>query len=452
LNLSRTTGCSNNPIQPNLTFNIEQADGTVLKTYNTGNILPQAGPEWKQHGFFFDLPATISKVVLRIINNAPGGCGNDLALDDITFRPCGPLVKSSIQGNESTANLCEGTSKDLRFISEISPGYSDPYVQWQQSTDGSSWTDIAGANDRTLVQNFPANKAAGRYQYRVAVSKIENQNIPVCRINSTVLTVNVLPKPVSSISGIATLCEGQTATLTAQGGSLYQWTGVGGFTSNTAMVSISNSLPSNSGMYYVSVSNADGCEVRDSVLLKVNPAPSAVVDITEDTICEGEKISLNASGGTAYQWIPANGLSASDIANPLASPGVTTNYNVIVSNFFSCSDTASVRIVVHKKPLADAGPDQLIISGGAIQLLGEASGTNITFSWSPESFMTNAATLQPHVNPLEDTRYFLKVTSGEGCGEAIDSVKLKLVLASCQMPGLTALQFNLNMPVFGGKN
>ncbi len=336
------------------------------------------------------------------------------------------MVKSSIQGNESTANLCEGTSKNLRFISEISPGYSDPYVQWQQSTDGSSWTDIAGANDRTLVQNFPANKAAGMYQYRVAVSKIENRNLPVCRINSTALTVNVLPKPVSSITGIGTLCEGQTATLTAQGGSLYQWTGVGGFTSNTAMVSISNSLPSNSGMYYVSLSNADGCEVRDSVLLKVNPRPSAVVDITEDTICEGEKISLNASGGTAYQWIPANGLSASDIANPLASPGVTTNYNVIVSNFFSCSDTASVRIVVHKKPLADAGPDRLIISGGAIQLLGEASGTNITFSWSPESYMTNAATLRPDVNPLEDTRYFLKVTSGEGCGEAIDSVKVNV--------------------------
>jgi hypothetical protein len=68
----------------------------------------------------------------------------------------------------------------------------------------------------------------------------------------------------------------------------------------------------------------------------------------------------------------------------------------------------------------------LIISGGAIQLLGEASGTNITFSWSPESYMTNAATLRPDVNPLEDTRYFLKVTSGEGCGEAIDSVKVNV--------------------------
>ncbi len=424
LNLSRPTGCSNNPIQPNLTFNIEQVDGTVLKTYNTGNIPPLAGPEWKQHGFFFDLPANISKVVVRIINNAPGGCGNDLALDDITFRPCGPLVKSSIEGNESTVSLCEETSKDYTLLSDISTGFTNPFVQWQQSVNGSAWTDIPGANDLKLVQNFPTNKPVGRYQYRVAVSKVENQTIAICRINSPVLTVNVVPKPITSATVNSPLCAGATGILTASGGSQYQWTGAGGFSANTRTVLIPNTLPSNSGMYYVSVSNSDGCIVKDSVRLQVNPRPTAVVDITEANICEGEKISLNASGGIRYQWLPAKGLSANNIANPIASPDETINYSAVVSNSFSCSDTASVRISVSKKPRADAGADRLIISGGTAQLSGTASGTNISFSWSPQNSISNATTLTPSVNPVTDTKYFLTVTSGDGCGEAIDSVKV----------------------------
>ncbi|RYZ21921.1 MAG: gliding motility-associated C-terminal domain-containing protein, partial [Chitinophagaceae bacterium] len=88
LNISRTNGCNGTPIQPNITFRIERTNGTVLGTYNTGNIPPAPSPEWKQFGFFFTTTASVADVVVRMTNNAPGGCGNDLLLDDITFRPC----------------------------------------------------------------------------------------------------------------------------------------------------------------------------------------------------------------------------------------------------------------------------------------------------------------------------------------------------------------------------
>ena len=89
-NVLRPSACSPNPIHPDLTFTLERTDGTILQSYNTKSILTQFVPTWQQFGFFFTTPANVSNVVLRIFNNAPGGCGNDLALDDITFRPCGP--------------------------------------------------------------------------------------------------------------------------------------------------------------------------------------------------------------------------------------------------------------------------------------------------------------------------------------------------------------------------
>ena len=80
MNVIRAESCGGNSNQPNLSFTIEKTDGTLLLTYNTGNIAPSSSPQWRQYGFFLTTPANVTDIVLRIVNNAAGGCGNDLAL------------------------------------------------------------------------------------------------------------------------------------------------------------------------------------------------------------------------------------------------------------------------------------------------------------------------------------------------------------------------------------
>ncbi|WP_428654366.1 immunoglobulin domain-containing protein [Runella sp.] len=87
-NILKTTGCSGNGIDPNITLQIESLDGTLLQTYTTGDIAETNAFIWKQYAFLFTTGAGQTEVVLKIINDAPGGCGNDLLLDDITLRPC----------------------------------------------------------------------------------------------------------------------------------------------------------------------------------------------------------------------------------------------------------------------------------------------------------------------------------------------------------------------------
>ncbi len=138
LNMIRLSTCANGSIQPNLTFSVEKTDGTVLQSVNTGDIPSSPVPTWKQYGFFFTTPADVSRVVVRIVNNAPGGCGNDLALDDITFRPCGPLLDASIAGGQVVKEFCEGEAQPQVFTCKVSAGYTNPYFQWQESLDNGS--------------------------------------------------------------------------------------------------------------------------------------------------------------------------------------------------------------------------------------------------------------------------------------------------------------------------
>jgi hypothetical protein len=75
LNVLKPSSCRGAGIKPNITFNIETTSGIVLQSYQTGDIPASSFPQWKQYGFFFSTTTGINSVVLRMTNNAPGGCG-----------------------------------------------------------------------------------------------------------------------------------------------------------------------------------------------------------------------------------------------------------------------------------------------------------------------------------------------------------------------------------------
>jgi gliding motility-associated-like protein len=425
LNMIRLSTCSGGSIQPNLTFSVEKTNGTVLQSVNTGDIPTNPVPTWKQYGFFFTTPADVSRVVVRIVNNAPGGCGNDLALDDITFRPCGPLLDASIAGGQVVKEFCEGEAQPQVFTCKVSAGYTNPYFQWQESLDnGTKWTDIPGANDITLGKTFSSSTPAGTYQYRLSVAKVENLGIAQCKINSNVLTIKVHANPDKTVSVTGPFCEGNAITFSASGGSQYHWTGVNGFAAMGASVTLDNAQPSRSGSYFLEVVNDAGCRRRDTVEVMIHPRPVAAVRTDRFFICEGVAVPLESSGGSAYSWTPFASLSSPSVSNPVASPKDSTLYRVIVSNEFSCTDTAWVQVNVSKKPMAGAGEDKYILQGQTAQLSGTAGGTAVTYGWSPSQFMDNPVSLQPVVSPAEDISYTLEVVSNNGCGTASDVVKV----------------------------
>ncbi len=427
MNVLLPSACNGSGNQPNLTFTIERTDGTVLQSYNSGSISSTAVPTWKQYGFFFTTPPAGADIVLRIVNNAPGGCGNDLALDDITFRPCGPLLTPSIVGHPSTSvTLCEGIGGSYTFNVAVSGGFNAPVFMWQSRLNNGAWFDVPITNLNTLNVIIVPTAPPGSYQYRLVVAESGNMGSPQCRIASQPFTILVSAKPVTTATNDGPKCEGSTVTLAASGGSQYAWTGPNGFTGTGSPLQVNNVQLNQAGKYYVTVTNAAGCTKRDSTIIIVNPSPVAATGFSTASICEKDSIQLTATGGISYEWLPSTGLSNPNISNPKASPASSSLYSVIVGNAISCKDTATIMINVVNKPVANAGPDKTILKGQSVQLTGTVSGNGNTFSWSPATNINNIFSLQPVVNPTADSRYILTAVSNAGCGSSSDTMFVKV--------------------------
>jgi hypothetical protein len=133
-------------VRPNLAFEVNGID-----YYTTGDIPyqglggTQTGSDtlnkWLQKSFIYRTGISETGFVLTIRNNAPGGGGNDWALDDISLRTCYPNMSYS---PSSSPSVCVNNTL---VITDTVRSYYNTYVEykWQRSTDGgSSWVDVPG--------------------------------------------------------------------------------------------------------------------------------------------------------------------------------------------------------------------------------------------------------------------------------------------------------------------
>ena len=101
------------------------------------------GPaQWRRVGFTFITKPNVSGINLSFRNIAPGGAGNDLAIDNITFRPCGP--KSRIRRVSAGGNFCPGGDGIQIDLGAAGAGYTAPVAKIQYSCDGKvTWNDLS---------------------------------------------------------------------------------------------------------------------------------------------------------------------------------------------------------------------------------------------------------------------------------------------------------------------
>ncbi|RYY66368.1 MAG: T9SS type B sorting domain-containing protein [Chitinophagaceae bacterium] len=427
LNVLRTSSCGTGAVQPNLTFRIEAPDGTLLQAYNTGTINPSSSPEWRQFGLSFTTPPTVGSAVLRILNNAPGGCGNDLLLDDITFRACGPIMTPGFVGTAGTTqNICFGVAASPRLTVALSTGYNNSRFQWQRSVDNGPWTDVPGATTQSYDAPFTAGTAPGNYRFRLAVAEAANWGTATCTVYSPPLTVFVIARPPAlSASNTGPACAGGSLELKASGASTYSWNGPGGFSATGSNVTLAPLDATRSGVYTVLATDSYNCSWSESTTVDVQPRPVAVV--ADDTLeyCQGAGTRFSASGGTGYEWQPLDYLSDRLTANPFANPPDSMTYRVIVTSG-NCSDTATVQVNVWHRPEADAGPDRVLFLGDTLHLAGSVRGNDWSAAWTPSYFLPDPAALQTTAAPQQDTAYVLSVTSLIGCGNSSDTMRVRV--------------------------
>lgn len=432
LNMMKPGKCGNGGLRPDVTFSVEKTDGTVLQSFTTNEIDVTGTPQWKQYAFYFSTEET--SVVLRMKTNAIGGCGGDFALDDITLQPCNPDVKATIDNSilQSIAYHCKSKDTSFSFSSNFGMYINPAYVWETSTTNGASWTPIPNANKNALTQVLPSTQDEVVYLYRLMVAEVDNMNIPQCIAYSNVDTIRSVPEPVPVFSSNAPVCEGSTLQLTAAGGSQYNWMGPNGYMASGNPLSYNNIPLKDSGQYMVKVISPYGCFAFDSLQVTIHPKPKAFAGI-DTSFCEGKATQLQGNGDGTYLWSPAKGLSSVTVSNPYAWPVDTTMYTLKVTNKFGCTDTASIAINIIKKPRVNAGSDKKIMQGSFVRLDGNISGSDIDYYWSPNSSLSDPNSLQPMVNPADNTVFVINAVSA--CGSAKDEVAVT-VLKKVEVPNV----------------
>jgi len=170
-----------------------------------------------------------------------------------------------------------------------------------------------------------------------------------------------LPTGILSIDingDLSTVCGGETINLEATINGLYNeiiWSSSEGtFSQNntaTTVMTVSNTVSNSFYIYGGVVSNCTDT-IMDSIQITIGSIPNVSVQVSNDTICSGQSVTITASGGSSYTW--NNGSTA----NPLT---VTTggNYTVVANS--SCGiDSATVFIYEMAAPLPIIVPSPLV--------------------------------------------------------------------------------------------
>jgi len=158
---------------------------------------------------------------------------------------------------------------------------------------------------------------------------------------------------------------------------------------------------------------------EDEVFYIVNNGQT-IDAMPNQSVCNGDTIQLNVTGGSNYLWSPANSLNNSTIASPLAFPGSTTEYFVTSLYPNGCIAKDSLTITVNPSPVISKSNDTLICSNGLAQLY--ASGGN-QYLWFPAATLSNATIPNPVASPGSNTTYSVTVTNSQGCSK-VDSVNV----------------------------
>jgi len=327
----------------NVRFQIwDETDTDLLKEGNTGDISSSNSPVYKQYALTFQTEPGQSSVILKMFNNGVGGCGNDLAIDDIIFRSCGDLTKITSPGNsEPGIVVCEPdapVSMTLTAIPDLSV-YTQHAFQWQESNDNVDWQDILGETNQDF--SSPSLHSSKYYRVKVAETAV-NLNDNLCSSASEAFFINIVETPEAPVSnGDVVVCSDvviPALSVQVEAGETVNWydAEVGG---NQIAAGTLTFTPENQGSFYAEAFktgfNCTG-SIRTSVSLTINETPQVQDEVLQ--LCENGELYLDAGvENMNYEW--STGLTSRGIT--ISGQG---NFSVIITTNDGCSVTKNFEI------------------------------------------------------------------------------------------------------------
>jgi hypothetical protein len=155
-----------------------------------------------------------------------------------------------------------------------------------------------------------------------------------CGITHCISHVIYVTNPNITFSGDTVFCQGDSSIISVDQPSVYYLWSTGETTQAITIV--------NSGIYYVTITNGNGCTDMDSIWINEIVPTANITASGPTTFCQGDSVELNCNAGPlSFQWFK-NGLVLPGQTSAILSIQQAGNYNCIASYFAGCSDTSNI--------------------------------------------------------------------------------------------------------------
>jgi hypothetical protein len=228
-----------------------------------------------------------------------------------------PTCNSSITGT-ATITVDPAPNAAISGLNAICTGESTTYT----ASGGVSYLWSTGETTASIVVSTASS-------FTVTVTGANNCTASA----SKSLTVNPLPSV--AISGTSTICNGQSTTLTASGGSSYLWNTA----ATTAAITIT---PGANTTYSVTATNGFSCTASTAQLVTVNARPTSVLS-GNASVCNGipSNITVTLTGTAPWSITFSDGFTVTGVLSSpyvrTVNPVATTTYTVTSLSDQNCT-------------------------------------------------------------------------------------------------------------------
>jgi gliding motility-associated-like protein len=388
-------------------------DGDYICSFNTGDgehdnaykLSADKSGNLYLSGYFSPGNVDFGPFASSHVRNSTGGADVFLAKYDWSNTytpPSGHLVGDTV---------CEGDEAFLQFIATAGAG---PFLLTY--TDG---TTVITQNVLESGEKFSVpGRATKTKQY--TLTSLKNQSPCTPPGTGTGASIWVNPKPAADAGADTAICPGATIRLKGAGGLTYRWFPTDGL--SDATVPEPDVTVYQTTAYHLVVTNEYGCVDTGTVTVAIRPADFKVKEIND--VCIGDTITLNASGGDVYEWLPTDSLYPASSPVPHVWVKLSREYTVHIKDTV-CGREAFLRARVEVHPLPevkiyiakdmDCGLDHAQL--GAMGAL--------TYTWHPADDLTNPNEQFTHARPVSNTLYTVTGTDNWGCRN-LDTAEIKV--------------------------
>lgn len=360
-----------------------------LASFGTGNINS------------FTATSTLSIPISSTIIVTPilGSCLGSPQSFTITVNPIPTITGNTV--------LCPNTTSQL--IGSGTPASSNAWV--------SSNSSIASVSNSGLVSALSFGSTTITYTSNLGCS--------------ATISVNVTNPTTPLFNPIAAVCSGGLIQLPASSTNNIQ---------GTWSPAINNTQTTD----YTFTPTTGQCATTTQLLVTVNPNPTISGG---NSLCEGSSLQLTGSGtpSVSSPWSSSNLVVGSISASGFITGNTGGNTNITYTDNQGCFTTQA--ITINSNPVANAGTDFTVCSGGNATLTGSATAGTAPYSYSWNNGVQNGTAFQ--VN--SSNSYTLTVTDAFNCaGSDIVTINTSTIgWANLQWPNSGDMCLGQSHTVYG---